>query len=341
MRNLASARLLPQLRAMAATVWRGRLAFGMVSVPVRLYKAARRERIRFHRVYRQVPDAEPPPDEAEAAEPVRSFSSEVKGSVHELQKRAAADAEEDGPEETISRVRNLPIEERGETRLDPAQILKGYEIEKDRYVTFDPAEVAALRPATSTELTITEFVKLGEIDPVFFETSYYAAPDTGGEKPYALLFRALAESGYAAIGSLAMHGREHAAVIRPGNLGLILHTLFYEKEVRANEQYQVDAALVNAKELELATRFIMALAQPFDAGKLKDTFEERLGALIRTRADRAVTATRPAEAPQKAPVVDIMEALRKSLEMARKPPKRERTLAPRAAKAAGLKRGRE
>jgi DNA end-binding protein Ku len=123
-------------------------------------------------------------------------------------------------------------------------------------VTFQPSELAALRPQTSTELSIAEFVRLEEIDPIFFETSYYAAPDRGGEKPYALLFAALAETEYAAIGSLAMHGREHATVIRPGRRGLILHSLFYENEVRADEEYKTDSTMVSAKELELAKTVI-------------------------------------------------------------------------------------
>ena len=165
-----------------------------------------------------------------------------------------------------------------------------------------------------------------EIDPIFFETSYYAEPDRGGEKPYALLFTALAETDYAAIGSLAMNGREHAAVIRPGRRGLILRTLFYEKEVRADEEYQTEPTLVNPKELELAKMLIRALAAPFDASKLKDSFEERLRGLIQSRSDTALAAQSQGSARQRAPVVDILEALRKSFEKARKPPKSEKTV---------------
>jgi DNA end-binding protein Ku len=168
---------------------------------------------------------------------------------------------------------------------------------------------------------ISEFVRLQEIDPIYFETSYYAAPDNGGEKAYALLYRALAETGYAAIGSLAMHGREHATIIRPGKRGLIIQTLFYQNEVRAEEEYHTDAALVNPKELDLAKTLVRAMATPFDAAKLKDTFEERLKELIQARAEEAVSLYErgEGEGPKKAPVVDIMEALRKSLEMAKKP----------------------
>ena len=111
--------------------------------------------------------------------------------------------------ETVARVRNMPVGEITEEAVEKSQVLKGFEIDKDRYVTFEPRELAAVRAQTSTELGIAEFVRLQEIDPIFFETSYYAALDRGGEKPYALLFKALPQTDYAAIGSLAMHGREH------------------------------------------------------------------------------------------------------------------------------------
>ena len=143
------------------------------------------------------------------------------------------------PAAPVERVRFTPVTGAAGAAAAPVerpQLLKGYEIDKDQYVVFEPKEVAALRPPTSTELTIGEFVKLDEIDPVYFDVSYYLAPDRGAEKPYAVLFSALNQSGYAAIGTLAMHGREHAAVIRPGKSGLILHTLFYAKEVRSTEE---------------------------------------------------------------------------------------------------------
>jgi DNA end-binding protein Ku len=236
--------------------------------------------------------------------------------------------EPEAPEEApaaLVRVRNLPVNEADEAPVQKSQVLKGFEIEKDRYVTFDPGEIAALRPPTSTELGIAEFVRLEEIDPVYFETSYYAAPDRGGEKPYALLVQALTETGYAAVGSLAMHGREHATVIRPGKHGLIAHTLFYQNEVRSAEEYRSDPALVSAKELDLAKTFVRALAAPFNPGKLKDTFEERLQALIHSRAGEAVDAYEHGKVTAAAPpAVDILEALRKSIEMARKPPEREK-----------------
>lgn len=203
--------------------------------------------------------------------------------------------------------------------LPKDQILKAFELEKDRYVVFEPREIAALKPQTSSELAIEEFVRLAEIDPVFFETSYYVEPDTGGEKPYALLYAALSDSGYAAMGAFAMHGREHAAVVRPGRRGLILHTLFYAKEVRAEAEYTADVTAVVGKERQLAVSLVQALAAPFEAAKLKSAQEERLQALVESRAPQAVAAAGVEPARAAAPPVDIMEALRKSIAAARKP----------------------
>jgi DNA end-binding protein Ku len=303
---------------MAASTWRGRIAFGMVSIPVRLYKAARRERIRFHNVYRpERVEAEVEDDEPPTAEPPRRGPRLV----------APADptpVETEMESAPVERVRSMPMmsPQTGDAPSAPLpkdQILKAFELEKDRYVVFEQREIAALRPRTSSELAIDEFVRLAEIDPVFFETSYYVEPDAGGEKPYTLLFAALSDSGYAALGTFAMHGREHAAVIRPGRRGLILHTLFYANEVRAEGEYSADRALVGDKERQLAVTLVEALAGPFEAAKLKSGQEERLRELIESRAPRAVAAA-GAEPPRAAtPAVDIMEALRKSLAAARKP----------------------
>jgi DNA end-binding protein Ku len=306
---------------MPATVWRGRIAFGMVSIPVRLHKAARRERIKFHNVYRPTganvsPEAEPIEDEPEV--PVRGRGPETepevpfrRGGMPEASTSSA------GAQEQIVRVHNAPV------GGSDAPLLKGYELAEDQYVVLEPKEITALRTRTSTELEIMEFVLLEEIDPIFFDTSYYLWPDRGGEKPYAILLEALRQSGYVALGSVAMHGREHAVVIRPATRGLALHTLYYANEVRSNEEYSSDPQVVAAKELELAKVLVQALAAKFEPEKLKDTFEERLRELIDSRAQVGLASEQPRMEPARAKAVDLMEALRKSLEAARKPVKSE------------------
>src|SRR5690349_19344361 len=142
---------------MAASVWRGRLAFGMVSIPVRLYKAARRERIRFHHVYQ--PAAAPEQFIPAAEEEDEPATPAPRGRPQESPRSAPTPAAEPSP---VARVRNLQVAEDSETAVEKPQVLKGFEIEKDRYVTFEPHEVASLRPQTSKELEIAEFVRLEE-----------------------------------------------------------------------------------------------------------------------------------------------------------------------------------
>lgn len=221
----------------------------------------------------------------------------------------------------VERVRSMPARRTEDEIVQPAEVLKGFEYEDNRYVVLEPREIAALRPRTSSELEIVEFVKLEEIDPVYFDASYYVAPDKNGEKPYALLFEALRRTGYAALGTFAMHGREHAAAIRTGTHGLLLHTLYYANEIRAQDEYRVDPSLAAEKELDLATAFVKALAGKFDPARFKDTFQERVRELMEARAQKGLApdVSAAAEAAPVAPAVDILAALRKSLEMARKP----------------------
>ena len=305
---------------MPATIWRGRLVFGLVSIPVRLHKAARRDRVRFHNVYR--PSEASVPEEVAPEEPAFPEAPGRSSKVHPFPRREPAVRDEVPEPEPVARVHHASVGAEPEIPLRKENILKGYEIEPDRYVALKPSEIAALRPRTSTELEIAEFVRLNEIDPVFFDASYFVSPDRGGEKPYALLYRALAETGYVAVGAFAMHGREHAALIRPGAHGLVLHTLFYANEV-GREESPAGPNLVSEKELDLAKALISALSAPFDAAKLKDQFEERLRQFIESRAATAVPAAAPNESRQAAPVVDIMEALRQSLAAARKPARSE------------------
>ncbi len=298
----------------------------MVSIPIRLYKASRRERIRFRNVYR-TPEYSQAADDAEVED--ASSPPVSKTQVKEIHRPASVMSVgavfEPAPPSQVERLRKQSVGDADRSPIPPEQVLKAYEIEKDRYVTFEPPEVAALRPHTSSKLAITEFVLLEEIDPLFFETSYYAAPDPGGEKPYALLFQALTETGYAGLGSFAMHGREHATVVRPGRRGLILHTLYFANEVRTSEEYQADRRLVVPKELDLAKLLIGALEAHFNPEKLKDTFEEKLREFIQARANSAPNVYSRDQVSRSASVDNIMDALKKSLEALRRPPEREKS----------------
>jgi DNA end-binding protein Ku len=303
---------------MAASVWRGRITFGLVSIPVRLMKAARRERTRFRRVQRvQAPETEDNFDESPT--PVQSPRVLEFPAANKAPIAMSPPNQEDNPlpDEKVVRVRNAPISGLTDAPVDRAEILKGYEVARDEFVVLAPEEVAALRPRTSSELEITEFVRVSDIDPLYYETSYFVVPESGGEKPYTLLFAALKETGHAGVGSLAMHGREHVVLIRAGRDALVLHSMFYANEV-GRSAYRAEAEGANAKELSLAKMLVGALEAKFEPEKWKDRYEERLRALIESRTPVA-SAGATSSGPPQAPVADIMKALRESLEMARKP----------------------
>jgi DNA end-binding protein Ku len=198
------------------------------------------------------------------------------------------------------------------------EIVKGYEYEKGKYVVVEDEEIKMVAPRTAKVMEIQEFVKSDEVDPVFLESSYYMAPDEGGEKPYSLLFEALKETKYYAVAKIAMHNREHIVVVRPGKHGMVLHTMYFADEVRATEEFRTDTSQVKDKELSLARMLIESLAADFEPRKYHDTYRDNLKKMIEAKVEGHKVVETPQ--PHVAPVIDIMEALKKSLEL-RKPPK--------------------
>ena len=221
-----------------------------------------------------------------------------------------------------SRVKQVLYCQAEDKPIPRSEIVKGFEYEKDRYVVIEDEEVKKVAPQTAKVMEILEFVKADDVDPIYFETSYYMAPDEAGEKPYALLFDALKKSGRAGVAKIAMHNREHIVILRCGNNGVLMHTMYYAHEVRKVDEFRTDLSLVKEKELALAQSLIEALAGDFEPEKYHDTFEDNVKALIKARlAGEEVT---PVEKPKKmAPVVDLMAALKESLaQLPKKPPQR-------------------
>jgi len=179
-------------------------------------------------------------------------------------------------------------------------------------------------------MEIEEFVSLADIDPVYFETSYYIHPDEAGTKPYALLYTALRNTGLVAIARIAMHRREHIVIVRCGKAGLIAHTLYYSSEVRSREEYKTDANTVSAKELELACKLVQNLAGTFNPDKYRDTYRDQLETLIASKL-RGGEQTGIRNAPAAPPAADMIKALEKSLANLRKPPARTQDQSPRPA----------
>src|SRR6195256_5486076 len=163
---------------MASTVWKGHLTFGLLSLPIKLYSAARSESVGFNQLHKH----------------------------------------------DNSRVKQVIYCQAEDKPIPRSEIVKGYEYEKDHYVVIEDEDIKKVAPKTAKVMEILEFVETKDVDPVYLESSYYMAPDGGGEKAYALLFEALRKSGYSGVAKIAMHNREHIVILRPGQRGILLHT---------------------------------------------------------------------------------------------------------------------
>jgi DNA end-binding protein Ku len=196
--------------------------------------------------------------------------------------------------------------------VERSEIEKGYEYEKGQYLLFTQQELDEVEPDTARTMDILEFVKLEEIDPVYFDASYYVTPEDAGEKAYHLLTEAMEKSGYAGIAKITMHNRENIVIIRPRERGLTLHTMFYSNEIRTAEEHgHTDKAEIKEQERSLAQQLIESLAAPFHPEKYHDAYQDSLERLIEAKAHGQKIAAVPH--PARAPVVDLMEALKKSL----------------------------
>ena len=198
-----------------------------------------------------------------------------------------------------------------------SEIVKGFEYEKDKYVVVEDEEIKKMAPSTAKVMEILEFVKATEVDPLYYESSFYIAPDTAGEKPYALLYDTLKRTGYVGVAKIAMHNREHIVIFRPGAFGLLMHTMYYTHEVRKVEEFRTDISLVKDTEVKLAEMLVESLAAPFDPDKYKDSYRDNLQALIEAKVKGKEVVVPPPREPAK--IVDIMEALKQSLAIAKKP----------------------
>ncbi len=258
---------------MAATVWKGYITFGLITIPVRLFAAARTERVSFNQIHG------------------------VCG----------------------SRIKQQTFCPRCDRVVERNELVKGYEVEKDRYLIVDDDDIKNIAPPSSDNMEILEFVKAEGIDPIYFDASYFMAPEEAGKKAYHLLFETMRKSGYSAIAKIAMHQREFTVVIRPHAQGLLLHTMFYAEEVREVPEFRRDTTVtVKPQEIELAERLVEGLATDFDASKYHDEYQGRMKQMLEAKRE-GQTVEEPS--PRKlAPVIDLMQALQKSLgELPRKP----------------------
>jgi DNA end-binding protein Ku len=222
-----------------------------------------------------------------------------------------------------------------DVEVGPDELVRGWEVSKGEFVPIEDAELEAIEQHdTSRSIDITRFVKLGEVDPVYFDRTYYLVP-AGTEaqrRPYALLLEAMTQSGDAALGSFVLAGKEKLCLIRPKGDSLALETLFVGEDVKSAAEIEeaVSGTEVREPELELAHQIIASLEGPFDPAELKSRYRASLRELLEAKLEGREVAE-PEPAAEETPVVDLMEALRASVAAGKKPAKKATAPRKRAA----------
>ena len=196
--------------------------------------------------------------------------------------------------------------------IERSDIVKGYEASKDEYVVVENEELKKVAPPTASIMEIVHFVGKDDVDPLLFESSYYVAPEEKVSKPYALFMTALKNTKRDAIAKVTMHNREHVVLIRPIEDSLVLHTLYYEDELHRENKGEAPKGKFTAKELEMAKSLIGHLTAPFKPEQFHDTYRENVQRLIEAKQNGQKVAT--VKQPRQAPVIDLMEALKRSLQ---------------------------
>jgi DNA end-binding protein Ku len=224
--------------------------------------------------------------------------------------------------ESGARVRQKRVGPDGE-EVAYEQIVKGYEIGPDRYVTISPEELEALEPQKTRTIDIEDFVDLDQIDPIYYDHPYYLAPDTGASKAYRLLVDAMEDSGKVAVARVVLRSKEHLVAIRPRDGALAMETMLFADEVIPPESLEELASAdgdvqTSDRELAMANQLIESLASEFDPGKYRDEYRERVLDLIERKAQgETIVIEEPAAEPEKVP--DLMAALEASIASAKKP----------------------
>ncbi len=314
---------------MPQAVWTGTLSFGLVSIPVKLYGATSPRDVRFHQFegrtgrrvrYRRVANEadeslwEDPAVAGETAtletagpEPSRGRDRPAVEPTRALQ----AETDRPGPFEPAA-----AGGEPGDVAFE--DVVRGFEVDPGRFVRVSQEELEELAPEPRRSIDIEDFVRLVDIDPVYFEKSYVVVPGRGAERQYRLLVRAMEESGRVAVGRFVLRTREHVAAIRPSGGVLMLETLFRSDEVRDPAELGIaPAEEPSAREIQMAVRLVEALGRDWDPARYPDTYRERVLEMIRAKA--VPPPERPLLPSETEPeVFDLMEALKRSVEEARR-----------------------
>jgi DNA end-binding protein Ku len=281
---------------MPRSLWKGTLSFGLVTIPVQLFSATENKTPSFNQL------------------------RESDHSRISYKRVAKADGEE----------------------VSYDDIVKGYEYARDHYVVFTKEEVDALRPASSRSIEIEQFVPLEQIDPIYFDHTYYLAPDPSGAKAYALLAGAMADDGSVAVCRITLRDKEYLATLRllPGRRPgaahaengeeadqplFVLETMHWPDEIRAFDLRELDIDEMpepREKEVQMAKQLIASLTEDFDPTQYHDSYRDKVLEAVEAKVEgQEITVTEEAE--EEAPVVDLMAALRQSVEQAEERRKRE------------------
>jgi DNA end-binding protein Ku len=227
---------------------------------------------------------------------------------------------------TNSRIKQKRVSDADGTEVPPEALAKGYQLASGEYVIVEDEELAALDPKASRTVEIEEFVDLAEIDPVFYDSAYFVAPDQATLKPYALLQRAMEESGKVGIARFVMRTKQYLAAIRPVDGRLMLSTMVYADELidpaEIPELETITEIEVSEREVAMAQQLIESLGADFEPMKFRDTYRDQVLELIDRKASGATEILTAPEEPAAAKVVDLMSALEASVAAAKAARKR-------------------
>lgn len=272
-------------------IWSGTIAFGMVSIPVRLYTATESHDVHFHLLHK--------------ADNVR-----------------------------LKNIRWCPKHEKA---VDWDDTVRGFGYAKGKYVPVSEEDLEHLPMKTVHTVDISDFVKLEEVDPIYFDKAYYLAPEETGVKAFTLLREALKETGRAAVAKVAIRDKENLCLVRPYEDVLSMETMLYANEIRSTEDVAVDGTKVSPKELQMAVSLVENLSDTFDPERYEDDYQVALKKVIKAKVEGAPLPEVTEEKGAK--VVDLMEALRASVEQTKKRAgARQRKAAPTGRRAAQRRR---
>jgi DNA end-binding protein Ku len=310
---------------MARAIWTGTISFGLVNIPVRVYPATRRKDVRFHEIDRVT-------GQRVHHQRVRSPWSEDAGDW------AAGEPTTALPTNTGEGQGGAVPPPSPEVRAE--EVVKGFEVAPDTFVTLNPEEIEELRPERTKTIDIEEFITAVEVDPIYFDTSYHVVPQREFERPFALLVEALEASAKLAISWVVLRKRRHLAALRPYLGVLLLSTMYFADEVvpvaevapRPTEKPQEGRrragyaehgrqgghpASNSDRELKMAALLVESMSGSFEPARYEDGYRKRLLDLIASRSGQAVTAPEREEPVATSGVEELMAALEASLKQVR------------------------